>query len=84
MRRYFPFMRFYDIHVHNGDMRAGVVVLRASKNFMLRISYFLLKSHVVYVHVLNIEFRVDRLILFKRFVMDNPFLLPPFAEQHFT
>uniref|UniRef100_A0A1I7WQX2 Aa_trans domain-containing protein n=1 Tax=Heterorhabditis bacteriophora TaxID=37862 RepID=A0A1I7WQX2_HETBA len=57
-------------------MRAGTVVQQ--KNCMLPTMSFLLNSRVESFHLLNIEFRVDRLVPFKQFVMDNPFPVPPY------
>ena len=34
-------------------------------------------------HLLNIEFRVDRLVSFKQFVMYNPFAVPPYTQTCF-
>ena len=51
---------------------------------MLPIRSFLLNNRVESFHLLNIEFRVDRLVPFKQFVMDNPFPVPPYAQHRFT
>ena len=45
----------------------------ASKDHHAAKRSFLLNSRAESFHMLNIEFRVDRLIPFKKFVMDNPF-----------
>lgn len=78
--QHFPAMRLNGFLGHIGDMRAGVIVQQ--KNSMLPIRSFLLNSRVESFHLLNIEFRVDRLVPFKQFVMDNSF--PPYAQYRFT
>ena len=64
---------------HIGDMRAGVVVQQ--EDSMLPIRSSLLNSHLESFHLLNIEFRVDRLVLFNQSVMDNPFPVAPHAHR---
>ena len=51
---------------------------------LLLIRSFLLNSHLESFHLLNIEFHVDRLVLFKQFVMDNPLLVLPHVQHRFT
>ena len=45
---------------------------------------FLMNTRVELFHLLNIELRVDRLVPFKQFIMDNPFPVPPYVQHHFT
>ena len=80
--QYFPATRLIGSLGHIGDMRAGVVVQQ--KNSMLPIGSFLLNSCLEWFHLLNIEFRVDRLLSFKQVVMDNPFPVQPYAQRGFT
>ena len=46
--------------------------------------FSLLNSRLESFHLLNTDFRVDRLVLFKQFVMCNPLPVPPYAQHRFT
>ena len=82
MWQHFPAKHLNGFLGHIGDMRVGVVVQQ--KNSMLPIRYFLLNSCLEMLHLLNIEFFIDRLVSFKQLIMDNPFPVPPCAQHVFT
>ena len=50
-------------------------------NSMLPIKSFLLNGHLESLHLLNMETRVGRLVLFKQFVMDNTLPVPPYVHH---
>ena len=77
MWQHVPAARLNGFFAHIGDMRADVVVQQ--KNYMLPITSFVLNSRLEAFHLLNIEFCVDRLVLFNRFIRDNPFPVPQCA-----
>ena len=63
----------------NGDMRTGAIV--HPKNFMLPIRSFVNSRFTLSFQLLILKFCVDRLVPFRQFAMDNPFPIPPCAQQ---
>ena len=82
MWQHFPDLCLNGFLGHVGDMRAGGVVQQ--KNSMLPIMFLLLCCRLESFHLLNIEFHVDQLVLFKQFILDNAFQYLTFPQHCFT